>query len=118
MKRSHKATVVAVLALALVSGVAQAEQRLGVEVYRGAEFLPSKSTYVKKATGVDAGCYRTTAGPDAVRGFYARMSGVVTLEPNVFRRNKVDVVVRPPTADPRTGVVSSYTVLCIMRATD
>jgi hypothetical protein len=114
MKRFHKAPVVAVLAFALVSGVARAEQQLGVEVYRGAQFLPSRSTYVKKATGVEASCYRTTDGVDPVTAFYARIPGFVRQESSVLRRGKVDVVIRPPMADPRTGAVGPYTVFCIM----
>jgi hypothetical protein len=73
---------------------------------------------VKSAIGADASCYRTTDGADAVTGYFARMAGFSTAEGNVLRRGKVDVVVRPPTVDRKTGVVSSYTVFCIMRATD
>lgn len=117
MERACRMAIITGLAVALVSGVAHADQKLGVTVYRKAEFLPSETAFVKKAVGVDAGCYRTADSFSAVSAFYSRMSGFVSPEPNVLRRGDVDVVLRPPSANPRTGVVSRYTVFCIMQAT-
>jgi len=118
MERIQKAAVAMALAAALVTGVAHAEQKLGVEVYAGAQFLPAKSAYVKSAIGADASCYRTTDGAEAVTAYFARMPGFSSVERNVLRRGKVDVVVHPPAVDRKTGVASSYTVFCIMMATE
>ncbi len=117
MERVRKLAIVTGLALALVSGVARADQVLGVTVYRKSELLPLKSAFVKTAVGGDAGCYRTADSLEAVRAYYSRMPGFVSPEPNVLRRGSVDVVLHPPSADPRTGVPGRYTVFCIMQAT-
>ena len=118
MQRIRRLAVATALALALTGGVARAEQKLGVEVYPGAELLPTRSAYVTKAAGVDASCYRTTDGAAAVTAFFARMPGFVLRESNILRRGKVDVVLRPPMADPKAGAVGRYTGFCIMQATD
>jgi hypothetical protein len=118
MDRILKVAFAAALALALTSGVARAEHKLGVEVYPGAELLTSRSDYVGKAVGVDASCYRTTDGVAAVSAYFARIPGFASQEPNVLRRGTVDVVVRPPAVDPKTGAVSRYTSFCIMQAKD
>lgn len=118
MERVCRAAAAAALMMALLSGVARAEQVLGVEVYRKAELLSSETAFVKKTVGVDAGCFRTTATFDVVSAFYSRMQGFVSPEPNVLRRGKVDVVVRRPTKNLRTGIISRYTVFCIMQATE
>ncbi len=116
MERARKLAVVTGVALALAGGVARADQVLGVSVYRKSELLPLKTDFVKKAVGGEAGCYRTTDPVDAVRAFYSKMPGFTRPEENVLRRAGVDVVLHPPSADPRTGVVGRYTVFCIMRA--
>lgn len=105
-------------AIAISSGIAGAAQKLGVEVYPGAKQLPLKSAYVKAAAAVsDAYCYRTSDRPDAVVRFVLRQAGFQAREQYVLRRQNVDVVVHPPTADPRTGAMSP-TVFCIMPAKD
>ena len=109
------AAAATVLALGLASGVARAEQKLGVDVYRKAEVLALKTAFVKQAAGVDAGCYRTADRFDSVKAFYARMPGFVSVEPNLFRRAGVDVVLHPP-QDAKTGAVGRYTVFCIMQS--
>lgn len=118
MARVLRAAAVAVFAIALSSGIAGAAQKMGVEVYPGAKQLPSKSAYVKaKARVPDAFCYRTSDGADAVVQFVQRQAGFRALEPYLLRRASVDVVVHPPTTDPKTGVTSP-TVFCIMTAKD
>ena len=119
MKSSIQAAArVAVITLGLLIGGARADQKLGVDVYPGAEFLPGWSAQVNaKSGGVDASCYRTGDGVEAVKAFYARSPGFAPYEGNVMRRGKVDVVIHPPAVDPKTGAVSPYTVFCIMQAT-
>ncbi|MBI5070769.1 MAG: hypothetical protein HZB56_21305 [Deltaproteobacteria bacterium] len=108
----------ALAVLALWAGTASAEQRLGVDVYRRAEFLASRTALVKQSAGVEAACYRTADKPDAVQSYYLKSQGFARQEGNVLRRGQVDVVLHPPAANPRTGVVSRYTVFCIMQAVD
>lgn len=117
MQRTRVAGAVLVLAVSLAGGVARAEQKLGVEVYKKAELLPNETAFVKKASGVDAACYRTADRIEAVTAFYGKMTGFVTVQPNVLRRGQVDVALRPPQPNPRTGVVPRYAVFCIMQAT-
>lgn len=113
-----RAAVAAALTIALSSGVAAAAQRLGVDVHPGAKPLDAKSAYVKSATGVsDAFCYRTSDSPDAVVRFVMRQGGFQAREQYVLRRQGVDVVVHPPSADPKTGAMPP-TVFCIMSAKD
>lgn len=108
----------ALAALTLAAGIARADQRLGVDVYRRAEFLSSRTALVKKSAGVDAACYRTSDRVDSVASYYLKSQGFARLEGNVLRRGQVDVVLHPPAANPRTGAVSRYTVFCIMGAVD
>jgi hypothetical protein len=106
------------LAIALSSGVALAAQKLGVDVYPGAKALDAKSAYVKATTHVaEAYCYGTADGPDAVAAFVLKQAGFVTRERYAYRRQKVDVVIHPPAANPKTGAMSP-TVFCIMTARD
>jgi hypothetical protein len=113
----HPASAVA-LAIALSSGVAVAAQKLGVDVYPGATALDAKSAHVKATTGVaEAYCYRTSDAPDAVAAFVLKQAGFVAREQYVYRRQKVDVVIHPPAANPKTGAMSP-TVFCIMTAKD
>jgi hypothetical protein len=116
MTRIGGAALAASLALGLCSGVARADQRLGVDVYRKAEPVPGKTALVKATFGGDAACYRTTDGLDDVTAFYLRQ-GFVAREANVLRRGKVDVLLHPPT-DARTGAAVRYTVLCIVPASE
>lgn len=118
MKSILRTALAAAVGLRLLSGVALADQKLGVEVYPGAQLLAAKSAEVNgKSTGVDASCYRTTDPAVAVRAFYLQVPGFAPYQGNVLRRGRVDVVIHSPATDPKTGAASPYAVFCIMQAT-
>ncbi len=104
----------AALAIALASGAALADQKLGVEIYPGSEFLPARTAYLLARTGAaDGGCYRAPASVATVTSFILAQPGF-QFRAGVLRRLGVDVVVRG--SDPKPGTVGPYALLCVMPA--
>lgn len=104
----------AALALALASGVALADQKLGVELYPGSELLQQRTAYLLRRMGVaDGGCYRAPASVSTVTSFIVAQPGF-QFRAGVLRRLDVDVVVRGTT--PPAGTVGPYSVYCVMPA--
>lgn len=117
MTRIGRVAMGTALAIGLAGGTARAEQKLGVEVYPGAELLPARSADVSAKLGAEASCYRTSAAPAAVRTFYGPAAGFVPLQGGVLRRAEgVDVVLQTTPVDARPRAAPRATVFCILPA--
>ena len=115
MTRIGRVAMGAALAFGLASG-ARAEQKLGVEVYPGAQLLAARSADVSAKLGAEASCYRTADAPGAVRAFYGPSAGFAPGQGGVLRRAGVDVVIQTTPTVPRTSAPRA-TVFCILPAT-
>jgi maltose-binding protein MalE len=105
----------------LVAGltVAGAEEKYGVQVYDGAKYDADTSQFLLTQMKVDGACYRTSATPAQVNGFYKKQPGTTEVHTDatggMFKKGNVNITVQTPWMNMKTGQQMKDTLISIVK---
>jgi hypothetical protein len=112
-------SLIAILTVGAVLGVANAEERMGVTVYPGAKYDGDTSKVVKDMMKTDAACFTTADSIAKVAAFYQQQGlkavGDVTKEGAWFKKGDVDVTIQSPWMNMKTGAMMKDTLVSIVK---
>jgi hypothetical protein len=106
------------MCLAMMIGIANAEEKYGIIVYTGAKYDSGTSEFLKQMSPQSA-AYRTGDSVDKVIDFYKKQAGFElvgdpTKEGAMFRKGKLDVTIQSPWMNTKTGKMMNDTLISIV----